>query len=135
MKKGFLICPVRGADQKVSDTIVKLLEDNGWVIFYPPRDTDQKDKDGFRICGDNLEAMKAAELIFIIWDGKSQGCLFDAGMAFALNKPIDITLIPEVSTEKSFQNMFRVWRGRVKEKDFRSSGFKAQSSPAPKDGE
>lgn len=111
-KKAFFICPVRGADQTKVSKIVANLESDGWDVYYPPLDTDQNDSTGYRICIDNLAAIKNAEMIFIYWDGKSQGCLFDAGMAFALDKPITIIGIPMLDSGKSFQAMFTEWENR-----------------------
>lgn len=111
-KLAFLICPVRGADQTNVSKIVNDLENKGWDIHYPPRDTNQVDKTGYRICCDNMLAIKKAEMIFIYWDGKSTGSLFDAGMAFALGKPITIISVPELMGTKSFQDMFTEWEDR-----------------------
>lgn len=105
----FLICPVRNANTKQVESIVGQLEENGWKVHWPPRDTDQKDNIGLRICEDNLKAIGDADIVFIIWDGKSQGCLFDAGMAFALNKNVVCLDLPPATPKKSFQNMFSKW--------------------------
>lgn len=48
-------------------------------------------------------------MVFVIWDGKSQGCLFDLGMAFAMHKPVGVIALPGPTEEKSFQNMIRDW--------------------------
>lgn len=114
-KKCFLICPVRGVGKKDTEDIVQCLEDDGWNVHWPPRDTDQQDDVGLRICNDNRTAIKDADVIFIVWDGKSQGCLFDAGMAFAFNKEIVCLDLPPATSEKSFQNMFSKWDGRTYE--------------------
>ena len=111
-KKGFLICPVRGCSPKETENIVSNLEEKGWKIHWPPRDTKQEDSEtgGFRICADNANAIKESEMVFFVWDGKSQGCLFDLGVAFALNKPLTVISAPEnVESGKSFQNMTRYW--------------------------
>lgn len=81
-------------------------------MHFPHRDTDQDDDVGLRICADNLEAIRQAEVIHIIWDGKSQGSLFDLGMAFALGKPLVVLSVPEPTEHKSFQNMMRAWAKR-----------------------
>jgi len=110
--KGFLICPVRGHDPKETEAIVKKLEDDGWDLHWPPRDTEQEDAEtgGFRICVDNENALEDSDRVFFVWNGVSQGCLFDLGAAFALNKPITvIEAPPNVENGKSFQNMARYW--------------------------
>lgn len=109
MPRSFLICPVRGVDPAESAATVRTLETAGYSVHWPPRDTDQNDKDGLRICRDNMSAIMAADVVHVMWDGKSQGCLFDLGVAFALHKEIIPLKLPEQSAEKSFQNMVRAW--------------------------
>lgn len=105
----FLICPVRGVDPETQRAIVEKLEAEGYKVHWPPRDTNQDDPDGFRICQDNLTYIRSADVVHVIWDGNSQGCLFDLGMAFALYKHIIPIELPPRSEGKSFQNMIRVW--------------------------
>src|SRR5208282_5452823 len=110
MKTTFLICPVRGIDPKTQQHIVDDLESNGYTVHWPPRDTNQNDGTGLNICLENKTAIINADIIHVLWDGKSQGCLFDLGMAFALNKPISIIEIPMEPVEgKSFHNMIKAW--------------------------
>ena len=113
MSKSFLICPVRGHDANETQGIVDGLEAQGFIVHWPPRDTDQDDETGYRICTDNLNAIAAADVVHIVWDGKSQGCLFDLGMAFALNKTIIPILLPDKTEGKSFQNMVTQWAGQA----------------------
>lgn len=105
----FLICPVRGVDPETQRGIVEKLEAEGFKVHWPARDTDQNDPDGYRICSDNLAAIRGADVVHVIWDGKSQGCLFDLGMAFALYKYIIPVELPPRSEGKSFQNMIRAY--------------------------
>lgn len=107
--KSFLICPVRGVDQDKTRHIVENLEKDGYDVHWPPRDTDQNDNIGLRICKDNKQAIIDADVVHMIWDGNSQGCLFDLGMAFALNKKIIPLSLPGKSNEKSFQNMVQAY--------------------------
>ena len=109
MTKLFLICPVRGLDPDAYKSAVKQLEDAGYEVHWPPRDTNQFDDTGLRICEDNRAAIEAADVVAIIWDGKSQGCLFDLGMAFVLRKPIVALELPPATQGKSFQNMIDAW--------------------------
>ena len=108
-KTTFLICPVRGVDPKETENIVKDLEDKGTKVHWPPRDTNQDDPIGFDICTQNKQAIKDADEVHVVWDEKSQGCLFDLGMAFSMDKKINIVDIPEETSQKSFQNMMRYW--------------------------
>ena len=105
----FLICPVRGHDIEETRGIVVGLEAEGWRVHWPPRDTNQEDDSGYRICSDNREAIRDADCVHFIWDGKSQGGLFDLGMAFSMNKPVVVISVPELTEGKSFQNMVTRW--------------------------
>jgi nucleoside 2-deoxyribosyltransferase len=107
-KKTFLICPVRGHDRNETEEVVKQLE-REYEVHWPPRDTNQNDATGFRICCKNRDAIKSADVVHIIWDGKSQGSLFDLGMAFAFGKKIIPLELPEQTPYKSFQNMINEW--------------------------
>ena len=111
MKKTFLICPVRGHDPQELAGIVKKLEDEGYQVHFPPRDTNQLDDTGYRICLDNLNAIRQSDDVHFVWDGLSQGCLFDLGMAFALYKKLNVISVPELTAGKSFQNMVTKWAG------------------------
>ena len=111
--KTFLICPVRGHEQAETEAIVRDLEAHGWSVHWPPRDTNQDDPTGLRICMDNEVAIEAADAVHFVWDGKSQGCLFDLGMAFALHKFVIPISMPEKTEGKSFQNMVSAWAGRA----------------------
>ena len=110
----FLICSVRGATKEeaaIAGAYVKDLEDKGNKVHWPPRDTDQKDNRGLRICNDNCEAMMRADEIHILWNPASQGSLFDFGMAFILRrlheKKIVLANFKSVlpTPEKSFTNV------------------------------
>lgn len=105
----FLICPVRNADPAATAGIVARLEADGHEVHWPPRDTDQADDIGLRICRDNMTAIEGADEVAVVWDGQSQGCLFDLGVAFALRKKIRLFDLPPPTAGKSFQNMIRAW--------------------------
>lgn len=106
-RKGFLICPVRSGKYKgEAEAWVKMLEDEGVEIHYPPRDTDQTDDGiGLQICADNLTAIRNADAAYIIYDEDSKGSHFDLGMAFALNKPIYLINVDDPTPRKSFFNV------------------------------
>jgi len=107
--RSFLICPVRGKSPSETAGIVDGLEMAGYEVHWPHRDTNQNDPIGLRICTDNRAAIEAADVVHIVWDGQSQGCLFDLGMAFAMNKKIEVIEMPGATDGKSFQNMARAW--------------------------
>ena len=108
MKKAFIICPVRNISDNYREGIeeqVRQLE-KSYQVYYPARDTEQSNPE-YVICYDNLSALANADVVFVVWDGKSQGCLFDLGMAFALNKEIKTITgyMPATTYHKSFQNL------------------------------
>lgn len=107
--RSFMICPVRGKDPAMLAEAVARLEAAGFDVHWPPRDTDQADDTGLRIRRDNSAAIVAADIVHVIWDGQSQGCLFELGVAFALGKPIRVLDLPEPTNGISFQNMIRAW--------------------------
>jgi hypothetical protein len=85
----YLICPVRGiADQSEAAAYVAELEANGHRVHFPPRDVDQNDTTGARICYEHREAMLDADAVHVIWDVDSKGSHFDLGMAYAMGLPI-----------------------------------------------
>ncbi|GAG28386.1 unnamed protein product [marine sediment metagenome] len=105
--KAFLICPVRGHEETEFQPYVDQLKEVGFVVHFPPRDTDQIDPTGtgYKICQANRAAIEAADVVFIVWNGESQGSIFDLGMAFAMGKRIIPLSLPELTAHKSFQNM------------------------------
>lgn len=103
--KSFLICPVRGYDSALTEKYMKQLEAEGYEVHWPPRDTNQEDSTGLRICRDNLAAIRSADAAHFMWDGESQGVLFDLGIAFSLGKKVVPLQVPPATTHKSFQNM------------------------------
>ena len=106
----FLICPVRGITDEEKNAIVRYvlnLVRSGHMVHWPPRDTDQNDSVGLRICQDNRQAIEEAEEIHVWWNEKSQGSLFDFGMAFALRKKIVLVNFDSVrqTPRKSFNSV------------------------------
>ncbi len=112
-KRTFLICPVRGHGLGETAALVEELESSGWDVDWPPFDTDQDDETGYRICQDNLDAMAERPYIHFMWNGESQGCLFDLGMACAMGKKVIVVEVPPLTEGKSFQNMVTEWAGQV----------------------
>ena len=105
--KTFLICPIAGYDQTPTEEIVANLEANGWDVHYPARDTNQDSDTGLECCEDNRKAIVNADVVHVVFDGKSRGCLFDMGMAFALQKPIIVIDMPEIESGKCFERAIR----------------------------
>lgn len=115
MPKTFFICPVRGHTQEETEAVVKQLEKAGWEVHWPPRDTDQDDEVGLEICKRNRAAIIESKCVHVTWDGKSQGGLFDLGMAFMADAllPFGVSVfimsLPDPTEGKSFQNMIAAW--------------------------
>ncbi len=113
--KGFMICPMRNAsveEVEAQRQLVLGLEEEGWEIHWPPRDTDQDDSSGgWNICNANRGAIEAADRVFVYWDGKSYGSHFDLGMAFAYKKPITVLWKPPEKhyAPKSFRKLLATW--------------------------
>lgn len=108
--KIFIICPVRSIsdeEKKRIEEYIAGLEKERHRVHFPPRNTNQNDRIGFRICSDNLRALKAADEIHIWWSDHSEGSIFDLGMAFALGKKIVIINSEMVlpTEHKSFSNV------------------------------
>jgi|SRR3989344_816312 len=90
--RGFVICPVRDADelfkQKIRDAVALEIQRlaPGASVHIPFDHTDQIDSEGgVNICRQNFNAMLRAEYILIWHDPASQGSRFDRlGMLFAI---------------------------------------------------
>lgn len=112
----FLICPVRGITNEeriATEAYVLALESSGNTVYWPPRNTNQDDPIGLRICSDNRQAIKDADEVHVWWNGKSEGSFFDLGMTFALNKKI-ILANPDLvqgTQGKSFGNVLHAISG------------------------
>ena len=113
-KKIVIICPVRNAVQEIQGQVkkyVRTLERAGHTVHWPPRDNDQSDPVGTRICSQMRRAMKDAHEVHIWYDPESQGTLFDIGMLFAFLLESDKKVIiinrdqVKVTSHKSFQNV------------------------------
>ena len=97
--------------QETEDLVAELEKE--YEVHWPPRDTDQDDPIGLEICNTNCKAIEEADVVHIVWDGKSTGSLFDLGMVFALGKKLIVVSLPPETDHKSFQNMIRAYAMRV----------------------
>lgn len=100
----FLISPVRNTDPNALQYVVDYLE-RDYIVHWPARDTDQNET-SYKICEQNRAAIRAADVVFVFWDEKSQGSIFDLGVAFGLGKDVRVINPEDVHTtpEKSFAN-------------------------------
>lgn len=113
----YIVCPVRNPPVGWKEGLLDyttFLENQGHKVHLPFRDTPQDDPSGLSICDNHLRAMKRAGEVHLAYDGKSEGCLFDLGMAFALGKLIvPITgYFPKQTVGKSYSNMVWAWNAR-----------------------
>jgi hypothetical protein len=114
MKKIFIICPVRLADdatrKKLEEHTIEL-EKQGHKVHLPHRDTNQAGS-GSEICTENMNAIKEADEIHIFYNGQSTGIHFDMGVAFALNKKMVVIENGEMTPGKSFPRLLDEWEKR-----------------------
>ena len=126
-KKIFIICPVRNIGDAVRGEIagyVQGLETAGYSVHWPPRDTDQSDPVGNRICLVNMRAAFEADEIHIWYDPDSTGSHFDLGGVFTLIEVLGrkkrVVLINDREMKqvpgKSFTNVIR-YLAKMTEKD------------------
>lgn len=88
-KRVFVICPVRNASgetQRFLENYVETLEKWGYHVHYPPRDTNQNDPIGNKICEQNFRAIQEADEVHVFYDSESTGVHFDLGGAFMLTQ-------------------------------------------------
>jgi len=91
MKKNFFIIHSKGLTDKASALADKLRAE-GHEAYVPGVQTEQ-DTDVLTISKVNREAMRKADEVKIIWDGTSHGVIFDLGMAFAMEKKIELEYV------------------------------------------
>ena len=92
--KLFLICPVSDASEETNERISNyksIMASYGYDVHAPFFDTNQKDMfAGYAICRQNAEAIGKSKEVEILYDQKSNGSVFDLGVAYALHKPIRV---------------------------------------------
>jgi|GEM_PF-2391508 len=105
-KSVYIICPVRNLSpeqQQEIERYVARLEDDGYLVHYPPRDVDQGDPVGISIIRAHRRAMEKCGRVDIFWDVNSKGSHFGLGMAIASGKPIRLIKAYQPDNEgKSF---------------------------------
>lgn len=87
--------------QEKMEKLKLVLEAESHEVKIPAFDSNPS-LDSLGVCVNNLNIMKWCDCIYMIWDGRSNGTIFDMGMAFALNKPVRIHYI----NDKTFQKVF-----------------------------
>lgn len=89
--------------QKAKDDLEKL----GHKVLIPAFD-DTPWLDSLGICDRNLELMKEADEVHVIWDNRSVGTIFDLGMAMALKKKVVVRYIEP----KTFEQVINQYESR-----------------------
>lgn len=82
-------------DNKMRVHIDKMRE-AGHQVRMPIFDSDGI-RNEFELMTANKDMIKWADEIHVFWDGRSTGTLMDVAMAFALDKPIKIIYLEEMS--------------------------------------
>lgn len=121
----FVICTVRLGESNKAREYVEKMESEGHIVHYPPRDTNQvDDTGGWKICNQNMLAIKEADEVHVFYDARSQGILFDLGISFSLKKKIKLIDVHSNNPAyddayrhivgKSFPDMIRYWEAYQK---------------------
>lgn len=87
MAKIFFISPVRLATPETSEACrkyVEHLENQGHMVHWPIRDTDQNDPIGINICDTNLKKILEADEVHVWFLKESSGIHFDLGATYLL---------------------------------------------------
>lgn len=87
--------------QKFID-LKKQLEEEGHEVAIPAFDS-HPDLDELGVCLYNRAKIEWADKIYLIWDRRSFGTIFDFGMCFMARKP----LIIEYLEPKTFENVMK----------------------------
>lgn len=107
----FIICSVRGMNDEYLNKLFKYtkhLEEKGFLVYLPPRDTNQS-LNSIEINKSNREAIKKCKEIHIFYNPKSSGTHFDLGQAFAFEKPLKIIEEIELPTGSVYNETINQW--------------------------
>ena len=105
MKKSFFIIHSKGLTDKAS-ALAEKLRAEGHEVYVPGVQTKQ-DTDVLTISIANREAMRKADEVKIIWDGTSHGVIFDLGMAFAMEKKMELDYVIPKSMKDLMERLSR----------------------------
>jgi len=72
---------------------------------------DDTDLSEYELIEKNKEMISEADVVYVFWDGRSVGTVFDLGMCFALNKKIVIKYL----NSKSFVNFLKQYEEKSRE--------------------
>ena len=93
MNKIYIASPFFNEEQvERVEFIEKELEKNGKEYFSPRKDTyvkpDSTQEERNKAFNDNVDAIEDCSYIIVVTDGKDMGTIFEAGFAYAIDKPI-----------------------------------------------
>ena len=110
------------------------MEAEGHRVYFPALD-DVTFNSTLEILETNKKRMLGADEVHLFYDGKSQGTIFDFGMAFAMNKPLKIIYMNDKSIVDGMReyagsnNMNdKVWVTKRYYQDFRDVGSVVQGT-------
>ena len=67
--------------------------------------------DDLGVCQYNKDLILWSDIVFIIWDARSSGTIFDMGMVFMANKPLVISYIESKTFAGVFSKYAEGWQG------------------------
>jgi hypothetical protein len=105
-------CTIIGSTQ-YKDKFIALQEKllaEGAEVRIPAFD-DHKDLDELGVCLYNKDLIRWADRIYIIWDQRSTGTIFDFGMAFMANKPVEIVYMEEKTFRGVMEKYSKITQG------------------------
>ena len=105
MNKSIFIIHSKGLTDKAS-ALAEKLRAEGHEVYVPGVQTKQ-DTDVLTISIANREAMRKADEVKIIWDGTSHGVIFDLGMAFAMEKKMELDYVIPKSMKDLMERLSR----------------------------
>ena len=118
--KIYILSSVRQAtlrERAKLEAYANILEDKGYEVYLPHRDTNQQDTE-FDICFQNGAEIQRADEVHVFYNPKSTGSHFDLGVLFAFDalsgNRTRIRLITgdehASKQDKNFVNMIRSWQ-------------------------
>jgi len=117
----YIICPVANGTPSSVENHVQKMEEEGHQVHFPPRDVNQDDTTGgYRICVEHGRAMRESDRVDVFYDERSGGSKFDLGMAFILNKRINLVevLNQDESMSKSYLKMLKMYIEEQNKRDW-----------------
>ncbi|GAH73952.1 unnamed protein product, partial [marine sediment metagenome] len=92
----------------------KTLKKDGHEVELPLFDSIYANE--LEIITENRARMEWSDEVHVLYDGRSQGSIFDFGMAFALRKPMKIVLMSARSITHAFYQYAKTFQEEVEDK-------------------